>query len=203
MQQVKIRIEGKVPLLMHNNQTANPLNVYTKAIKSISSKRKKTDADHMDLSRLEWEAGLYLDDDGHICIPANVIEATLKSAAKKNKNGKAVELGVRVEENFCQLEYPNNGFQRKALPKKPEDLPSKELDKMYDKHVDCRIVTVDRKKILRSRPRFDKWAVEFTLLFDESVINERTLLETVAVAGDQIGMCDYRPRYGLFNAVVV
>ena len=32
MQTMKVRIEGKVPLLMHSNQSANPLNIYSKAL---------------------------------------------------------------------------------------------------------------------------------------------------------------------------
>jgi hypothetical protein len=205
MQTMKVRIDGKVPLLMHCNQMANPLNVYSRAIKPLTAKRKKTDADHLEISRVEWEAGLYFDNDGHVCIPAEVIEATLRNAARKTKNGKLIEEGVRVEENFCKFEYPNNGYYRKTKPEKPENLPSKELDKMYEKFSDCRLAKVKGSggTVLRTRPRFDKWAVEFTLMYDENIISERTLSEVIGVAGDRIGLCDYRPRYGLFNSKII
>lgn len=205
METVKIRVEGKVPLLMHSNQMANPLNVYSRAIKPLTGKRKKTDADHLEISRIEWEAGLYFDEEGSVCIPAEVIEATLRNAARKTKNGKLIEEGVRVEENFCKLDYPNNGFKRKSFPATTEAIPSKELDRMYEKHYDCRLAKVKGSggTVLRTRPRFDKWGFEFTLMYDENIISQRTLLEVVAVAGERIGFCDYRPRYGLFNAKVV
>jgi hypothetical protein len=205
MQSIKVRAEGKVPLLMHSNQMANPLNVYSRAIKPITGKRKKTDADHLEISRIEWEAGLYFDNEGNVCLPAEVIEATLRNAARKTKCGKLIEEGVRVDENFCKFEYPENGYRRKAVPKTSDDLPSKELNKMYEKHSDCRLAKVKGSggTVLRTRPRFDKWAVEFTLMFDENIISERTLAEVIQVAGERIGFCDYRPRYGLFNAKII
>jgi mono/diheme cytochrome c family protein len=43
---VSAEIEGDGALVMHNGQTANPLNPYPKALKQVSGKRKKVDADH-------------------------------------------------------------------------------------------------------------------------------------------------------------
>ena len=205
MQTMKVRIEGKVPLLMHSNQSANPLNIYSKALKVVTSKKKKTDQDHMDMSRIEWEAGLYFDDDGNVTIPGECIEAMLRNAARKTKNGKSVEEGVRIEESFCKFEYPNNGFCLKTKPKTQDDIPSKCLDKMYEKQCDTRLAKVKGSggTVLRSRPRFNKWAVEFTILYDDNIIGERTLLETITTAGDRIGLCDYRPSYGLFNSKIL
>ena len=205
MQTLKVRIEGKVPLLLHCNQMANPLNVYCRAVKPITGKRKKTDADHIEVSRLEWEAGLYFNNDGHVAIPAENIEACLREAAKKTKSGKMIQEGVRVEENFCKLEYPNNGYRRKKVPQTPDELPSKELDGLFKTNSDCRLAKVKGSggTVLRTRPRFDKWAIQFTLLFDENIISERTLSEVITVAGERIGLCDYKPRYGLFNAKII
>jgi hypothetical protein len=205
MQTLRVRAEGKVPLLMHCNQMANPLNVYSRAMKPLTGKRKKTDADHLEISRIEWEAGLYFDPDGNVCLPAEVIEATLRNAARKTKSGKLIEEGVRVEENFCKFEFPNNGYKRKTSPTDPDSIPSRELDAMFQKHSDCRLAKVKGSggTVLRTRPRFEKWSVEFTVLFDENIISERTLSEVIQVAGDRIGFCDYRPRYGLFNSKIL
>ena len=51
---VQIRFQGVSPLLCHNGQTADPRNAYSKAIKAISGKRKKTDSDYDEMARLEW-----------------------------------------------------------------------------------------------------------------------------------------------------
>jgi hypothetical protein len=40
-------------------------------------------------------------------------------------------------------------------------------------------------------------------MFDENIISDRTLAEVIQVAGERIGFCDYRPRYGLFNAKII
>ena len=39
-------------LIMHNGRTSNPLDPFTKAMKEISGKRKKTDADLEALSKI-------------------------------------------------------------------------------------------------------------------------------------------------------
>ena len=57
---VRLSIEGTAPLLMHNIRLADPLNPIAKAMKAISSKRKKTDDDLAQLARLEFEGGLYV-----------------------------------------------------------------------------------------------------------------------------------------------
>ena len=65
--------------LMHNGQLSDPLNEWTKAKKKITDKKKKTDADHEEVSRLEWMGGLYLFN-GAPCIPREAIKATLLRA---------------------------------------------------------------------------------------------------------------------------
>ena len=54
------RIIGASPLLHHNGQLADPLNPHAKAMARVSSKRKKTEADHAELSDLEFMGSLYL-----------------------------------------------------------------------------------------------------------------------------------------------
>jgi hypothetical protein len=61
MLDLKMTWTGRTPLVVHNDQLANPLGSYTKAIKAISSKRAKTEDDHLEMSRIEWEGGLYID----------------------------------------------------------------------------------------------------------------------------------------------
>jgi len=43
---------------MHNGQLADPMNRFTKAIKEITGKRKKSDSDHMEISHLEFLGSL-------------------------------------------------------------------------------------------------------------------------------------------------
>ena len=50
------RCVGIAPLLMHNGSLANPLNPKVKEMKEITSLRKKTDENHLELQRLEFAA---------------------------------------------------------------------------------------------------------------------------------------------------
>ncbi len=68
----KFRIVGVSPLLMKNGQTADPLNVYAKAVAEISKKRNKTEADHLELSRREFFGALYIDQNGPFIPAVNI-----------------------------------------------------------------------------------------------------------------------------------
>lgn len=50
------------------------------------------------------------------------------------------------------------------------------------------------------RPRFDRWAVTASLLVDTDSIAEQVIRELVDIAGNRIGLCDFRPqRRGIFG----
>ena len=64
-------------MIMHNGQTCDPMNKFARAIKEISGKRKKTDEDYAEMGRLEWIAGLYVNEEGKLIIPADVLDSAL------------------------------------------------------------------------------------------------------------------------------
>ena len=57
MKKFTLAINGTAPLLMHNSRLADKLDPITQAKAAVSSKRKKTDEDDLELSRLEWLGG--------------------------------------------------------------------------------------------------------------------------------------------------
>jgi hypothetical protein len=59
MKTVSVKITGKAALLMHSDRFANPLDPLTKAHKELTSKRKKTDDDHIAIARGEFIGGCY------------------------------------------------------------------------------------------------------------------------------------------------
>ena len=71
LQSVTLKLSGS-SIIPHNGQTADPRNRFSKAMKLISGKRKKTDSDLDELARLEFLAGLYLEG-GDIVIPSYVL----------------------------------------------------------------------------------------------------------------------------------
>ena len=68
--------------------------------------------------------------------------------------------------------------------------------------VDTRAVVIPATKgrILAHRPRFDDWALEFSLDLDTSIVQESLLREIVDAAGKRVGLGDFRPaRKGPFG----
>lgn len=188
MKQLKIRISGVSPLLMHSDRFANPLDKATKAHKELTGKRKKTDADHEAIARSEWMGSLYWREDIGPFIPGQNFDAAFKEAAKLQKLGKKFTQAVMVIEDEVPLQY-----------KGPRD-PAGLFDAGF---VDVRGVKVAMAKLMRCRPKFNQWACGLTLAYNEEVVNEEEVRKAVADAGALIGVCDYRPRFGKFTAEVL
>lgn len=186
MKILKFRFESVCPLLQHDDKMANPFNEYTKQMKAISSKRKKTEDDLMEMAWIEWRASLYYTGKKGYYMKAECIEAALLASAKDKKLGKAFKASVSVPED------PVFHFEQEALP--PE-----ELFKMNE-YKDFRTVKIQRAKILRCRPIFNDWHCDVEIWYEESRLDKRELKEIVEFAGRYIGICDYRPKYGRFKA---
>ena len=191
METIKVRITGESPILMHNGRLANPLDEYTKRLKALTAKKTKTDADHADISRAEWEGGIYLDSTGPY-VSCDNLDACLKGAAKNQKLGKAFGSSVAVLEERVPLLYEG--------PRDPDGLWAK---RFYD----IRGVVIGGKRVQRCRPIFREWACEFTIGYDPQDVNRRQVDQALQDAGRKIGLFDRRPekggRYGKFTAEVV
>ena len=85
MEQITLHLTGDVALLMHNNVTVNPLDEQTKAIKKYTSKRKKPEEDHLMIQRLEWEAGLYHDDEIGPYIPGSTSRSAFAPRSSRSR----------------------------------------------------------------------------------------------------------------------
>ena len=75
MELIKRRIQGIVPLIMHSNRLANPLDPITKQSRAL--KRPKTDDEILQKLRLEFMAGLYMSEGDGPVIPGMNLEAMM------------------------------------------------------------------------------------------------------------------------------
>lgn len=199
--QLTFRIKGISPLLLHNGRLSDPLDqasvALSKAVKE--QKKRKTDDALVEVSRIEFLGGFYVDDSGAPCIPGEVLEALIRSGAKATKEGKAVQAGLICEGNFPII------YQG---PKDPEKLwnegrkPDDESPMAGRRFVDRRRVRVGQAAVMRTRPIFREWELEFVATFDPSLINKDSMIEFVEAAG-KAGLCDGRPRFGRFEVVKV
>lgn len=187
MKQVTYTIQGITPLMMHSERLANPFDDLTKEIKTWTGKRKKTEDDLLEISRLEWLGGLYHDDQAGIHIPGYNLFAALIGGGKLHKLGTAIKRAALVQEDKVPLQYQG--------PAEPAALFKNK------KFVDIRSVKVGTAKVARCRPIFKDWRATFTVLFEESALQRGDLDMSLRDAGSMIGVGDYRPRFGRFEVV--
>ena len=180
---LRFRIIGASPLLMHNGLLADPLNPHAKGIAQVASKRRKTEADHLRLAELEFLGSLYLSG-GAPCIPAEMIEAALVKAAGQERRGAKAKAGMVVRDNL-RLEYEG--------PKDPHALWR---DEAFRLRSPARVGAV---RVMRTRPMFQAWAAELAVDFLPTLLNPSDVHGFLATAGEQIGIGDWRPRFGRFS----
>lgn len=188
MKTLRITWKGITPLIMHSCKCVNPLHPIAKELKKYTSKTKKTEEDLNIISDLEWKAGAYWDDEIGLYIPGENVEATIQNGAKANKKGKDIQKYVDVKDLYIPFNYGEN-------------LTLDELVSKYE-YRDTRPMNVKRSKIIRTRPRFDQWNITFTLVYNEDKIDLDTIVNAIEYAGQYVGLCDSRPKYGKFVAII-
>jgi hypothetical protein len=184
-QEKTYHLKSTCPLLMHNGQGIDPLNKFSKALKAISGKRGKTEADHLEMSRIEFLMGLYMGPSGPIMPQAN-LEAALIKAAMKFKEGNLAKSGMYVKSDAILI------YDGSKVP-----------DEMFldDRFRDKRNVRVGMASIMRTRPIFHEWEADVTIVYEDGVVNGSRIDEWIATAGILIGLCELRPRLGRFEIV--
>lgn len=185
LQEISVSLVGVAPLIMHNGQTCDPMNKFARAIKEISGKRKKTDEDYAEMGRLEWIAGLYVNEEGKLIIPADVLDSALVEGAKKSKLGKQFKSAVFIPYDAL-LDIGKKSYSVEQLWQ----------DENYR---DVRGVRVGQARIMRTRPIFRQWSCTLTVQFDDEQVNEADVRRALRDCGIQVGICDYRPKYGRFE----
>lgn len=182
---VQMTITGISPLLMSNQRAANPLDPLVKEYKTIYAKRKKTDDDLQALSDLEFLLRIYHDEEMGPYIPAINLKRCIQDGAKRSKQGKTVDEGLQTVEQ---------GF--KLLYKGPRDIADLKADANFR---DTRLVGVETRLTLRTRPIFREWGVVATFHIIPEVLNLSDLKCFADQAGLLKGLGDYRPEFGKFT----
>ena len=78
----------------------------------------------------------------------------------------------------------------------PEEIPLV-TEGQYE--IDSRGAVVQRARVVRWRPRFNKWRLKFIIdILDDNNISVPVLKEILEKAGATKGIGDYRPRFGRF-----
>jgi len=184
MSTVHFEIVGTTPLLMHAPTTIDPLHPVAKEMATIIKAKKasdRTEDDHARLAELEWHAALYVAPgllDGPVVPTANIKRSLSKGAyyAKGQKVSTAVTNGIDPLDMFAALAYEG--------PRDPSDL-------YKDGRFADRRAVKGGGKVMRTRPRFDKWALVADFELDESLLDFADLAASADMAG-RLGLCDGR-----------
>ena len=183
---VDYTIKGIVPIIQHNGQLADPLNPASKAMKSITSKRKKTDEDFQALYDAEWMGSLYLNEENRVVIPGQNIEAMMVEGAKKQRLGEQSKAAIICDGSWV---LAHEG---------PKDLGKLSADTRFR---DIRKVRIQANSVMRCRPIFPAWSLKFTLHFLPDLLNKSQVDEILETCGRIVGLCDFTPKYGRFEVV--
>jgi hypothetical protein len=184
MDQIKFTLTGIAPLIMNSDRMANPLDADGKYLKSLTAKRKKTDADHLEIFKANWMGCIYYDDELGPYVPGEAVQACLVEGGKESKLGSTLKKGAIVLEEKCPVKYRG--------PKDKEDLFE------HGAFTDIRNVVVNRARTPRCRPIFPEWEINCTVAYNERVLNAEAVIHSMEDAGEMRGLLDYRPRYGRF-----
>ena len=58
---------------------------------------------------------------------------------------------------------------------------------------------MQRNRMMRTRPRFNEWQVKIDVQYDPQLLNPSEVAAIVRRAGEEVGFCDWRPKFGRFS----
>ena len=189
MDYLTVNLTGESPLLMHSDAGLSPLHPISRKQAEMNArpvKEKKTTEFVLEMARLDWELALYFDEKEGPVLPAQMLEAMIRDSAKAEKLGSEVKRSVRVTDFTIPLQY-DGPRDKKGLWKS-------------ERFFDSRGVKIGQSRVLRTRPMFEEWAVEFNVEFEPEFIERDTLTRLIEIGGRRVGLGDYRPRFGRFSA---
>lgn len=125
----------------------------------------------------EAEKVAYRMKNNNLYIPSTAIKGCLVNACSFKKIGKysakaIIAGGVRVV---------------------PEEIDLK--TKTYE--IDLRTVVIQKARVVKARPKLNKWKAEFDLMYNEKMIGDPKVIKLILEdAGQRVGLLDFRPAKG-------
>lgn len=158
----------------------SPLLMHRYPAEPVEALEKKTPAEQAEIAayRDPDTKGLY--------IPATAVQRTLVNGATYSKGkGRA---SLQKTAAACLLVSP----PRLALDQKEFEVDSQPV-----------VVPATKGRVMRHRPRLDKWAASFLLEYDDVLLSAQQVRDIVDNSGSRVGLLDFRPEkkgpYGRFK----
>lgn len=187
MKTISATLIGTRPMIHHNGRLNDPQDPIAKEMKKVSRKNKNKTEDDLDvMGKLEWRGGLYWSDALRcVAIPSDNILAMVIEGARKRKFGKQAQSGILETQPEYKLTYDG-----------PAELDKLQSDERFSFRKRAK---VQKNGVMRIRPIFRDWSLKIELLVDEELIDPDDVRQALVDAGVQIGLGDWRPRYGRFE----
>jgi hypothetical protein len=167
MKTIKVTIEGTTPILM------NRYNVEAELERQKGRRITKVYDPEIEAEKAAyWSTGKKKKE---LIIPSEVLYASMLNASSFHKIGKRSAKSIlagsmRVEP--MEVSLGTNKYE-----------------------IDTRPVVIQRQRVLKSRARLDKWEASFEIVYNEQLIADPVIIETVLKeAGERIGIMDFRPQ---------
>jgi hypothetical protein len=176
LRRIKVTVEGVTPLLLNRFRE--------------QSGKPNSDLTPRDLA----EEGLYRDQDGNptTTVPAWNVYKSIMEAGKYFKDGRSAwstKEGSRMP-GVTWIEDVHNNLQIT-----PED---------WEVHDAAVKIPATGGRVIRYRPVFNQWKLDFYMMCDTDFMNLKVLREIVDCAGQRVGVGEWRPdRKGLHGKYVV
>lgn len=172
MTKLNVEIKGIKPLMMHSTAAM---------LKPKSKKVKSSEHDPVE----EAKEALYLNESGKIVVPSFAILSCMRKAAT---NLKKAGSGKKTLKDFV--------FSGLEITPDMIELSNQKYE------VDVRPVVVQRARIMRARPVFKEWGLNFTVeIRDEQTWDGGTVRQVLEEAGKYFGLLEFRPLFGQFEIV--
>lgn len=198
-EEMQVRVEGVAPLIMHNGRLANPMDPVVREIARISAKERKTEVGAKKQSDLQWFGALYLNEENEVIVPGENIEAMLVLAGRKFKKGQQVTSGVFCDGAWKLEMRPKLKQQAFTIGSIQGFIPTEKRDVEFRDQRMGRVPPRTGGRVVITRPIFRNWSLAFTLSFEPTIIDREMLIEIVRKAGREIGLLDWRPKFGRFE----
>ena len=176
-----LRLIGESSILHHNAASGlDAASEISRAIAELARKRQRTDAEHARLRELECQRSLWLSDDGRPTVPPAALRACIEGAARRSKEGPAVRGGLVVHDTTFHFDAEVHGDTLEEWGRRCQHTVP---------------VVVQRNRILRTRARFrSPWSLDARLFAAPDLIAPERLREWLDLAGERIGLGDWRPE---------
>lgn len=189
---VVMRLTGRTGLAMHNPRLVDKTDPITREIGELTkvAVNKRTDAQNTQIEHLEFLGGLYYDPAVGVYVPAFAVVRTFESAGRITKQGTDIVRALALVSDKVPLRYEG--------PRDPEGLWARPEFRWRQ------TVVVARRRVMRMRPIFRQWALDFEAELLDDVLNPGDLAAIAEKAGQAVGLLEGRKLgNGRFSVEVV